>query len=86
MYIYQLTLPLTHSHTSTSAVSHSSVRVCYLDLAGSLDVVDGVESLLHRLPQSHNAVIPQDQNLRVTKSTPDPKPHSVFLYFRAAWN
>lgn len=43
--------------------------VCYLDLAGSLDVVDGVEGLLHRLPQSHNAVISQHQYLHIMKST-----------------
>lgn len=41
------------------------VCVCYLDLTGSLDVVDGVERLLHRLPQSHDTVIPQNQNLEV---------------------
>lgn len=39
--------------------------VCYLDLAGSLDVVDGVESLLHRLPQSNNAMISQHQDLNI---------------------
>lgn len=39
--------------------------MCYLDLAGSLDVVDGVESLLHRLPQSHNAMISQHQDLNI---------------------
>ena len=49
-------------HTPTHI---STVCACYLDLAGSLDVVDGVESLLYRLPQSHNAVIPQHQNLHV---------------------
>ncbi len=67
-----------HFVSSASAVSQYSVCVCvcvcvyvcvYLDLAGSLDVVDGVEGLLHRLPQSHNAVIPQHQNLHIIKST-----------------
>lgn len=41
----------------------------YLDLAGSLDVIDGVESLLHRLPKSHNAMIPQHQHLHTMKTT-----------------
>lgn len=37
----------------------------YLDLAGSLDVVDGVESLFHRLSQSHNTMISQHQDLDI---------------------
>lgn len=42
------------------------VPVYNLDLAGSLDVIDGVEGLLHRLPKSHDAVISQHQNLGYT--------------------
>lgn len=38
----------------------------HLDLAGRLDVVDGVEGLLHGLSQRHDAVIPQHQDLHVT--------------------
>lgn len=56
-------------------MSRKVMKTCecenYLDLAGGLDVVDGVESLLHRLPQSHDAVIPQHQNL---------KHHDINLY------
>lgn len=37
----------------------------YLDLAGSLDVVDGVERLFHRLSQSHNTMISQHQDLDI---------------------
>lgn len=40
-------------------------RMSYLDLAGSLDVVDGVERLFHRLSQSHNTMISQHQDLDI---------------------
>lgn len=42
----------------------ASLYVQYLDLAGSLDVVDGVEGFLYRLPQGHNTMVPQYQYLK----------------------
>lgn len=69
MYILYVHTPtyMLWQHFSITLVSLKCVcvYVCYLDLAGSLDVVDGVESLLHRLPQGHNAMISQHQDLNI---------------------
>ncbi len=40
-----------------------SSYLVHLCLAGGLDVVDGVEGLLHWLPQSHDPMVPQNQHL-----------------------
>lgn len=58
------------SHTQAVAALFNNISqlpacASYLDLAGSLNVVDGVESLLHRLSQSHNTMISQHQDLNI---------------------
>lgn len=43
---------------------HRAQCVSYLDLTGSDQVVDVVKSFLHSFPDSHQAVVPQDENLQ----------------------
>lgn len=41
--------------------------VSYLDLTGSDQIVDVIESLLHRFTYWHQAMVPKDQHLKQTK-------------------